>query len=86
MLCDKCDQEAHTYCLQPPLTEIPPGSWYCKGCVDKMEAEAEADAEADAEAEQQQAETAEFKDDESGNLDDDQSRYEAAVCICLMTP
>jgi hypothetical protein len=24
--------EYHTYCLDPPLSEIPLGSWYCKMC------------------------------------------------------
>ena len=32
MLCDGCDQEAHTYCLQPQLSEIPSGKWFCEAC------------------------------------------------------
>jgi hypothetical protein len=33
-LCDYCDQESHTYCLKPQLTEIPEEAWYCGSCVD----------------------------------------------------
>lgn len=33
LLCDACDEEYHTYCLQPQLLEIPDESWYCHECV-----------------------------------------------------
>ena len=33
MLCDKCDAEYHTYCLNPPLENVPEGSWFCPECV-----------------------------------------------------
>ncbi|XP_062218444.1 methyl-CpG-binding domain-containing protein 9-like isoform X2 [Phragmites australis] len=33
LLCDKCDSEYHTYCLNPPLARIPEGNWYCPSCV-----------------------------------------------------
>ncbi|KAL8171228.1 hypothetical protein V2J09_023032 [Rumex salicifolius] len=33
LLCDKCDAEYHTYCLNPPLARIPEGNWYCPSCV-----------------------------------------------------
>lgn len=33
LLCDTCDSEYHTYCLNPPLTKIPAGNWYCPSCV-----------------------------------------------------
>ncbi|KAJ9554410.1 hypothetical protein OSB04_018455 [Centaurea solstitialis] len=33
LLCDKCDSEYHTYCLDPPLARIPDGNWYCPSCV-----------------------------------------------------
>ncbi|XP_038983855.1 methyl-CpG-binding domain-containing protein 9-like isoform X2 [Phoenix dactylifera] len=33
LLCDKCDSEYHTYCLDPPLARIPEGNWYCPSCV-----------------------------------------------------
>jgi len=26
LLCDRCDAETHTYCLDPPLRDIPPGA------------------------------------------------------------
>lgn len=32
LLCDKCDSEYHTYCLNPPLEKIPEGNWYCPSC------------------------------------------------------
>lgn len=33
LLCDACDAEYHTYCLNPPLARIPSGNWYCPSCV-----------------------------------------------------
>ncbi|KAM7252183.1 hypothetical protein ACFE04_024066 [Oxalis oulophora] len=33
LLCDTCDSEYHTYCLNPPLASIPDGNWYCPYCV-----------------------------------------------------
>ncbi|KAK2990841.1 hypothetical protein RJ640_016159 [Escallonia rubra] len=33
LLCDTCDSEYHTYCLDPPLMRIPEGNWYCPSCV-----------------------------------------------------
>ncbi|CAM0946371.1 unnamed protein product [Alopecurus aequalis] len=33
LLCDKCDSEYHTYCLNPPLARIPQGNWYCPSCT-----------------------------------------------------
>uniref|UniRef100_F6HV03 Methyl-CpG-binding domain-containing protein 9 n=1 Tax=Vitis vinifera TaxID=29760 RepID=F6HV03_VITVI len=33
LLCDMCDAEYHTYCLNPPLARIPEGNWYCPSCV-----------------------------------------------------
>ncbi|EFH60538.1 methyl-CpG-binding domain 9 [Arabidopsis lyrata subsp. lyrata] len=33
LLCDTCDAEYHTYCLNPPLIRIPEGNWYCPSCV-----------------------------------------------------
>ncbi|RAL40017.1 hypothetical protein DM860_008157 [Cuscuta australis] len=35
LLCDSCDSEYHTYCLNPPLVRIPEGNWYCPSCVAK---------------------------------------------------
>lgn len=32
LLCDRCDAEYHTYCLEPPLEEVPEGEWYCPRC------------------------------------------------------
>lgn len=33
LLCDRCDKGWHTYCLSPPLKQIPPGNWYCFNCL-----------------------------------------------------
>ncbi|KAL0200154.1 hypothetical protein M9458_003341, partial [Cirrhinus mrigala] len=30
LLCDDCDISYHTYCLDPPLQNVPNGSWKCK--------------------------------------------------------
>ncbi|XP_057983188.1 methyl-CpG-binding domain-containing protein 9 isoform X2 [Malania oleifera] len=36
LLCDTCDAEYHTYCLNPPLIRIPEGNWYCPSCEASM--------------------------------------------------
>lgn len=33
LLCDDCDISYHTYCLEPPLDEVPQGTWKCRWCV-----------------------------------------------------
>ncbi|XP_044007966.1 chromodomain-helicase-DNA-binding protein Mi-2 homolog isoform X3 [Aphidius gifuensis] len=32
LCCDSCTSAYHTHCLNPPLTEIPEGSWKCPRC------------------------------------------------------
>lgn len=32
LLCDGCDHGYHTYCLKPPLKDIPQGDWFCYDC------------------------------------------------------
>jgi len=29
LLCEACNAEYHTYCLEPPLRAVPTGDWYC---------------------------------------------------------
>ena len=29
LICEFCGDEYHTYCLSPPLEEIPEGDWFC---------------------------------------------------------
>lgn len=50
LLCDGCDAPWHTFCLQPPLKDIPEGGWYCGKCVT-----AGADKTSDAKKQHQQA-------------------------------
>lgn len=38
LLCDTCDAEYHTYCLNPPLARIPEGNWYCPSCISSKRA------------------------------------------------
>eukprot|EP00106_Octopus_bimaculoides_P001838 XP_014769280.1 PREDICTED: lysine-specific demethylase 5A-like [Octopus bimaculoides] len=33
LLCDGCDDAFHTYCLTPPMPEVPKGDWRCPSCV-----------------------------------------------------
>lgn len=33
LLCDGCDDSYHTFCLLPPLPEVPPGDWRCPVCL-----------------------------------------------------
>jgi hypothetical protein len=33
LLCDNCDSGWHTFCLSPPLDEVPEGDWLCPDCV-----------------------------------------------------
>lgn len=32
LLCDSCNRGHHTYCLKPPLDEVPTGQWFCPKC------------------------------------------------------
>lgn len=33
LFCDDCDRSYHTYCLSPPLVDLPEGNWSCKSCI-----------------------------------------------------
>lgn len=33
LLCDGCDAATHTYCLDPPLSCVPEGKWFCERCA-----------------------------------------------------
>ena len=33
ILCDKCDNGYHMYCLIPPLKDVPTGDWFCPNCI-----------------------------------------------------
>lgn len=32
LLCDSCNHAFHTFCLRPPLIEVPDGEWFCPHC------------------------------------------------------
>ena len=32
ILCDSCDKGYHIFCLDPPLSAIPEGDWFCEQC------------------------------------------------------
>lgn len=36
LLCEACNAEYHTYCLDPPLRAVPAGDWYCSECKASM--------------------------------------------------
>jgi len=35
LFCDDCDRGYHMYCLKPPLSEPPEGSWSCHLCIEE---------------------------------------------------
>ncbi|KAI7799647.1 zinc finger protein DPF3 isoform X2 [Triplophysa rosa] len=36
LFCDDCDRGYHMYCLKPPMTQPPEGSWSCHLCLDLL--------------------------------------------------
>ncbi|MCP4117164.1 MAG: hypothetical protein GY737_17560 [Desulfobacteraceae bacterium] len=36
LLCESCDFSFHTYCLLPPLSQVPKGEWRCPKCVTEV--------------------------------------------------
>ncbi|KAF6170523.1 hypothetical protein GIB67_031931 [Kingdonia uniflora] len=38
VLCDGCDHAYHIYCMEPPLTSIPRGKWFCRACDEGIQA------------------------------------------------
>ena len=30
LICETCEAEYHTYCLDPPLRAVPTGDWFCR--------------------------------------------------------
>lgn len=39
LLCDGCDDSYHTFCLIPPLQDVPKGDWRCPKCVAEVRPE-----------------------------------------------
>ncbi|XP_061562882.1 zinc finger protein DPF3 [Cololabis saira] len=46
LFCDDCDRGYHMYCLKPPMTKPPEGSWSCHLCLDLLKDKASAFGEA----------------------------------------
>uniref|UniRef100_A0A3Q2DG51 Double PHD fingers 3 n=1 Tax=Cyprinodon variegatus TaxID=28743 RepID=A0A3Q2DG51_CYPVA len=46
LFCDDCDRGYHMYCLKPPMTQPPEGSWSCHLCLDLLKDKASAHIEA----------------------------------------
>ncbi|CAL8316861.1 unnamed protein product [Merluccius merluccius] len=42
LFCDDCDRGYHMYCLKPPMTQPPEGSWSCHVCLDLLKDKASA--------------------------------------------
>uniref|UniRef100_A0A8B9JPM3 [histone H3]-trimethyl-L-lysine(4) demethylase n=1 Tax=Astyanax mexicanus TaxID=7994 RepID=A0A8B9JPM3_ASTMX len=42
LLCDGCDDNYHTFCLLPPLTDPPKGNWRCPKCIAECKKPSEA--------------------------------------------
>ncbi|XP_055055743.1 zinc finger protein ubi-d4 isoform X2 [Misgurnus anguillicaudatus] len=40
LFCDDCDRGYHMYCLSPPMSEPPEGSWSCHLCLDLLKEKA----------------------------------------------
>ncbi len=40
LLCDGCDISYHMFCLEPPLSTLPPGDWRCPCCVAEVRGKA----------------------------------------------
>lgn len=38
LLCDGCDDSYHTFCLIPPLHDVPKGDWRCPKCLAQVRA------------------------------------------------
>jgi hypothetical protein len=32
IFCDGCNRGYHQHCVDPPVTEVPPGDWFCSAC------------------------------------------------------
>ncbi|KAK9409774.1 zinc finger protein DPF3 [Crotalus adamanteus] len=42
LFCDDCDRGYHMYCLNPPVSEPPEGSWSCHLCQELLQERASA--------------------------------------------
>lgn len=64
--CDKCSQGYHMACLEPPLTDIPEGDWFCSKCV-TAPAEDSSEMEAASVAKESPTDTSESSEDDEGD-------------------
>ncbi len=56
LLCDACQMGYHTYCLTPPLAEVPAHNWLCPSCMDYENIDSSDDEAGEEEEEPQQDE------------------------------
>ena len=88
LLCDKCDDQYHLFCLDPPLDEVPSDDWYCPKCSRRTRAaakpkkvqrmEEEEDEEEDEEEEADNATDDEFVDEASTASEDEEENENEA--------
>ena len=87
LLCDGCDHGYHTYCLKPPLKDVPEGDWFCYDCNPVTPVKprrrvqrvviVEESSESEPEEEQQESEEdEEGSEEEEEAVDDEESEEE----------
>ena len=37
LVCDACDTGFHMSCLQPKVTDVPEGDWFCPHCLEEYQ-------------------------------------------------
>lgn len=73
LLCDGCDHGYHTYCLRPPVYDIPADDWFCYNCcpvtpmkrrtVSTVSMKEVSDSESESDAEEEEEEEEKEEDD-----------------------
>ena len=77
LLCDGCDHGYHTYCLKPPLKDVPDGDWFCYDCnpvtpvKPRRRAQRVVIVEEDSSESEQEEEEQESEDEEEGSEQDE---------------
>ena len=77
LLCDGCDHGYHTYCLKPPLKDVPDGDWFCYDCnpvtpvKPRRRAQRVVIVEEESSESEQEEEEQESEDEEEGSEQED---------------